>query len=247
MEIFNIRDLYAYGVRWELQDNSVNHIVEPKVEAVASAEKPVAVPSAAPVNPNTEATAARGIAKVAATPSDLCTAISSFENHPLKKFAKNVVPPKFASAPHASGKKLAVVIDVLSIEDDATGAALSGANGEMFDKMMTAAGFTRENISIIPLLFWRAPGGRSPTESELDIARPFFDRALELAEPDAIIAFGSASAAAFGAKISKESGVFADFQGVTVVPMFGFDYMVMKPESKRITWESLQKLLKSWE
>jgi DNA polymerase len=253
MDFFHIRDLYAYGVRWELQDTPKNHLITPapKKEISSIPNSPLGarvnaiIPDITPINPNAEAIVVREIAASAATCEDLCAAILNFENHPLKKFAKNTVLPKFAITP--SSKKIAVIIDAPSIDDDAAGNILSGAAGEMFDKMMVAVGFMRENISIIPLLFWRAPGGRSPTETELEIVRPFFDRALELAAPDAILTFGSLSAATFGAKLSKEPGVFANYNDIVVAPMFGFDYMIMRPESKKITWETLQKLLKSWE
>ena len=56
--------------------------------------------------------------------------------------------------------------------------------------MINAIGMSRENVFVMPMLFWRTPGGRTPTNEELALARPFVNRALELIQPRAILTLG---------------------------------------------------------
>ena len=232
MGIESLRYLGLAGVKWELNDApnirmdeiSSNQTARDESDKII-ATAPVAVPAAAPVNANSAAANATKAATAAVDVKALYDAIAAF-SHPLKMFAKNTVPP------HFSRDNLLVITDAPSSDDEESGRILSGAPGELFDKMLEAINLSRDNIAICPLVFWRPPGGRTPTDEELAIARPFVLRMIELSQPRAILTLGTL-AAGQSLAISRQS---------LVVSIPHPNYLLLKPDSKRAAWEELQKL-----
>jgi DNA polymerase len=94
----------------------------------------------------------------------------------------------------------------------------------------------------MPLVFWRTPGGRTPAREELDLARPFVDRAIELLGPSAILTLGTLAAGEIAnAKLPKQHGeLFED----KIMPIYHPNFLLLKPDSKREVWEALQNLRK---
>lgn len=251
MSYNDLRDLVLAGVRWELcdwpgQTNSVAPAASVVTSATGAVRTPVGVvPPIAPVQSMSVQTAAA----MAARPGDMAALnrmIAEF-NHPLRVGATNVVLPHVAPQPNG----LVVLTDIPGADDDATGRILSGAAGDLMDKMLAAIGMSRENVSIVPLIFWRTPGGRVPTDEELDLTRPFVDRALELMGTRIVLTLGTHAAALFaGVKLPAGHGVAISRDGRAVVPIFHPNYLLLKPTAKRDAWTALQnvqKLLKNVE
>ena len=61
----------------------------------------------------------------------------------------------------------------------------------------------KQSIYLSNILNWRPPGNRTPTDEEVDIARPFIKRHVELINPDIIVFCGGMPAQAL--LNSKES------------------------------------------
>lgn len=262
MEDFDLRDLVLAGVKWEVTDmpmalSSIARVafVADKKEDIKNRDSAVdksnsnrthtsIVPPIAPQQAMSVETAAA----MAARPVDmdsLCRMISEF-NHPLRSGATNVVLPQVGK----SLKGLVIVTDVPGADDDATGNILSGAAGELMDKMLSAIGMLRDNVAIIPLVFWRTPGGRSPTREELDLARPFVNRCFGLLKPKLMLTLGTLSASEIAnVNLPRNHGVPVELaSGTTVVPIYHPNYLILKPTAKRDAWTALQlvqNLLKS--
>ena len=243
-------DLQLSGVVWELSDIPIAVPREKKPVSVSedntvSAQSVVSeigrcaasvVPAVAP----TATISLDTVRAMAARPSDMAVLsrmISEFD-HPLRSVATNVV------LPHIGNGKLMILTDVPSSDDDASGRILSGSAGELMDKMLAAIGLSRESVSIIPMVFWRTPGGRTPTREELDLARPFIDRAIELLSPRVILTLGTLPAAEMiGVNLVKSHGVgVSHSSGATVVPIFHPNYLILKPAAKRDVWMALQNV-----
>lgn len=264
MDDCDLRDLVLAGVKWELTDmpaaladvaraaltpNSVspqyvkNDVETPQVSQIARTQTSI-VPPIAPQQPISVETAVA----MAARPVDidaLCRMISEF-NHPLRNGATNVVLPHIAPNPNG----LVIITDVPGGEDDATGRILSGAAGELLDKMLVAIGMSRDSVSIVPLVFWRTPGGRTPNRTELDLARPFVDRVLDFLHPSFLLALGTLSATEIAnVSLPRGHGMTVNLpSGVTVMPIYHPNYLILKPAAKREAWNALQivqNLLKS--
>ncbi|MBR2510686.1 MAG: uracil-DNA glycosylase [Alphaproteobacteria bacterium] len=137
-----------------------------------------------------------------------------------------------------------ILTDIPSSDDDESGKILSGGIGELLDKMIGAIGLSRENVSIVPMIFWRTPGGRTPTKQELELARPFVDKAIELINPKVIVTLGTLPATEMAnINLAKQHGEIIDLEnGIKMIPIFHPNYLMLKPAAKKDAWVALQKV-----
>jgi len=239
-----LSDLNLAGVQWELEETAFG-IAQQNEEAGAIAHSPkvarVATAVVPPISPIVHITSdtARAVASRPGTLDALLRVIAEF-NHPLRASVSNVVLPHVAPAPNG----VLILTDIPSSDDDASGRVLMGPAGELLDKMIGAIGMSRENVSLCPLLFWRTPGGRSPSREELDLARPFVDRFIELVEPRMIITLGMLAAKEFvNVDLIKNHGEVVEYKdNIKVVPIFHPNYLMLKPGAKQPVWTVLQNV-----
>ncbi len=254
---YDLRDLKLAGVAWELDDIPMTVRDNARRAAVAattnSAQQNATntttgrvatsiVPPIAPIQTMSVETAVA----MAARPADidsLLRMIAEF-NHPLRTGATNVVLPHVAPNPNG----LVIVTDMPGTDDDLTGRIMSGAAGELMDKMIAAIGMSRDVVSIVPMLFWRTPGGRGPTKDEMDLSRPFARRVLEMLHPQLILTLGTTAATEFaGVSLPRAHGNLTQHDGIDVMPIYHPNYLLLKPSAKRDAWNALQivqKMLK---
>lgn len=233
-----LRDLVMAGVRWELSDETVGFVAESAPRAPRTRTVSNVVPPISPVSTVSIETA-KSMAERPTTTAVLNRMIYEF-NHPLRAGVSNVVVPHIAPNPNG----ILVITDIPSSEDDATGRVLSGAAGELFDKMIGAIGMSRDVVSISPILFWRTPGGRTPSRMELDLGRPFVNRLLELIEPRIIITLGTLAAAEIaGVDLMRNHGAETTLpNGIRVFSIYHPNYLILKTAAKQDVWSVLQKL-----
>ncbi len=235
-----LMDLNMAGVRWELSENTTKQDAKrtPQQQTLIPGKdenKPVIVPPSVPITLDT-------VKSMVMRPSDidsLVRMIAEF-NHPLRSSATNVVLPNIASKPNG----LLIITDFPSSDDDLSGKILSGPAGELTDKMLSAIEMSRENVSVIPLLFWRTPGGRSPNREELDLSLPFVNKMVEMLSPKIIITFGTLSTTEI-AKTNLNEFHGHEIQtenGYTIVPMYHPNYLLLKPSAKKDVWTALQNI-----
>ncbi len=237
-----LRDLWLAGVRWELSEiptvvTKVSTEKTDKASVLPSVDSAACVvPAIAPVQMISVDT----VRSMAARPTDMDSLkrmINEF-NHPLRNTATNTV------LPHVGSGKLLILTDVPGADDDMSGNILSGSSGELMDKMLSAIGLSREQVSIVPLLFWRTPGGRTPLREELELARPFVDKAIDLINPHVILSLGTLPATEYGKiNLVKSHGVQINMDdGRVFVPIFHPNYLLLKPIAKRDVWTALQNV-----
>lgn len=247
MYVEELRDLLISGVKWELNERPTTGFDDTKPttsQPLTTKSTTTVVP---PVAPTQMVSVSTAIA-MAARPNDinsLFRMVAEF-NHPLRGGATNVVLPSIAKKPNG----LVVITDMPGADDDASGKILTGAAGNLMDKMLAAIDMSRETVSIIPMLFWRTPGGRNPTRAEIDLARPFVNRIIEMLNPKVILTIGSLPAIELGnIQIAHDHGKVIDMDGgIKMVAMYHPNYVLLKPTSKREAWDTLQivqKLLKT--
>ena len=242
-----LQDLNLAGVKWELTEEPAKTAVKkaPVQQNFPSSQscqnQPVIIPAAAPVTLDT-------VKSMVTRPNDtdsLVRMICEF-NHPLRGGATNPVKPNIASKPNG----LLIITDLPSADDDLSGNILSGNAGEMTDKMLNAIEMSRENVSIVPLLFWRTPGGRTPLREELDLSRPFVDKLIEMLNPRVIITFGTLATTEIAKTNLNDShgDEIKDEKGCIIVPLYHPNYLILKPSAKKDVWvalQNIQKLLKN--
>jgi len=249
MNDYSIKDLNLAGVQWEIADvpmalrakwAAATQSTQNTPQSTGDVSRPgvTVVPPIAPTVTISLETA-ESMASRPADIENLNRMIGEF-NHPLRSAATQTVFPNIAKNPNG----LVIVTDVPGAYDDASGRVLSGATGELFDKMLAAIGMNRDMVSIIPIVFWRTPGGRSPTDTELSLARPFVRRLLEFLSPKMILTLGATPAAEIAdVKLSSAHGKITQTPtGTPVMPIYHPNYLLLKPSAKRDAWAALQEL-----
>ena len=239
-----LRDLNMAGVRWELAEttskpDAKKTPIQQNFTDISNrpASKPIIVPPSAPITMDT-------VKSMVSRPADIYSLIRMIceFNHPLRDCATNVVSPNIAENPNG----LLIITDIPSTEDDLSGKILSGNAGELIDKMLSAIDMSRKEVSIIPLVFWRTPGGRTPTREELDLARPFVDKMTEMLQPKIIITLGTLAATEIAqANLTSKHGIeIQNDSGHTIIPIYHPNYLILKPSAKREVWDALQNVQK---
>ena len=250
MNDYSIRDLELAGVKWELTDvpmvlrakwgTATASVDTPKTSNPAYPAGVMVVPPIAPIETVSVDTAV----SMASRPADidnLIRMIGEF-NHPLRSAATKTVFPNIAKNPNG----LVIVTDVPGSDDDASGVVLSGGAGDLLDKMLSAIDMTRDSVSIVPIIFWRTPGGRTPTADELALSRPFVNRLLEFLSPKMILTLGATPATEIaGIQLSHAHGTISNTEnGTPVMSIYHPNYLILKPSFKRDAWTALQELQK---
>ena len=248
MNDYSIKDLSLAGVQWEITD--VPMVVRAKWAANMQQTPPkeqnindvrANVTVVPPIAPTTTMSVdmAESMASRPIDIENLIRMIAEF-NHPLRTAGTNVVLPNIAKNPNG----LVIVTDVPGADDDATGKILSGNAGDLLDKMLAAIGMNRDIVSIVPIIFWRTPGGRTPTNEELSLSRPFVRRLMEFLKPTMILTLGATPAIEVAdIKLSSNHGkVIQNANGTPVMPIYHPNYLLLKPSAKREVWSALQEL-----
>ena len=185
----------------------------------------------------------------AASLPDLKLEIEKFEGCPLKKTAMNLV---FADGnPEAS---VMVIGDVPAEEEDRQGVPFAGAAGLLLDRMLAAIGLDRTSVYLTNLVFWRPPGGRTPTEAEIEASLPFTRQHIALVRPKLIVMMGTLTVRHLLHRketIARLRGQWCDYTAVgdgetgpaiPCLPMVPPSFLLGQPASKRQAWADLLSL-----
>lgn len=190
---------------------------------------------------------ARALASSANSISELRAALERFEGCELKATATNLV---FADGnPDA---RVMIVGEAPGAEEDRQGLPFVGASGRLLDVMLGYIGLNRaESVYISNVLFWRPPGNRPPTQTEVAACLPFVERHIALKAPDYLILCGGSSAKALLGRsdgVLKLRGQWFGYQNpemakpVPALVALHPAYLLRQPRQKRLAWRDLLSL-----
>lgn len=188
-------------------------------------------------------------------------AISEFEGLSIKKTATNLV---FADGnPKA---RIMIIGEAPGADEDRQGLPFVGKSGQLLDKILSYAGLNRNEedpekaIYISNILNWRPPGNRTPTPSEIEIALPFIERHIELAQPEILVLCGGISAKTLLKEtrgITKLRGKWETYKPQTstgepdheidALPTFHPSFLLRNPAQKKSVWQDILSLQKRLE
>lgn len=247
----SLKSLHLAGVEWEILDSYQYGHSAPgqrdRTDCPAAMPSPAIldggtnpafiVPKSQPVIPSTNI---MEIATRLANEPNLADGIKQFREHPLFNGAKNTVLPSIIN-PQSS--TLLVITDIPSLSDDASGKILSGAEGDLFDKMMAAIGLSRKDITITPLVFWRPAGGRTLTDDELRFCRPFIERIIRDNGAKRILTLGALAAKEIaGGTLPRDHGKQCTVYNAECTMIYKPEFIMQNPNMKRDVWTALQLL-----
>jgi DNA polymerase len=230
----------AWGADEALEDAPVDR-TQPAPKAAPARPVPHE-PAGAP----TAALRARAAAQGAATVEALREALASFHECPLAATATNLV---FADGDMASG--VMFVGEAPGEEEDRTGIPFSGPAGALLDRMLASIGLDRSKILVTTMIPWRPPGGRPPTESEIQLCAPFLHRHVALRAPRLLVTLGQLPTRTLTGRtdgIRRLRGRWRDvsIEGLPTVvptlPMLNPAYLLHTPAAKREAWADLISL-----
>jgi DNA polymerase len=186
---------------------------------------------------------AAAIASQSSTLDELRNALLNFHECPLSKTATNLV---FGDGdPEA---RIVLIGEAPGAEEDRRGLPFVGPSGRLLDRMLASIGLDRSTVFISNIVYWRPPGNRNPTASEVAICMPFVERMLELKDPDILVALGGPAASALlGQKegIGKLRGRWFTYQTprlarpIPARTIFHPAYLLRSPAQKRLAWRDL--------
>ena len=146
---------------------------------------------------------------------------------------------------------LVLVGEVPGNEEDLAGRPFAGPAGQLLDRMLASVGLTRQNLLLANLVPWRPPGGRAPTDQEVQICTQFLWRHLTLLRPHTIVALGALPARTLTGRSDTIRRLRGRWQAVSVpglpapistLVMLNPAYVLRTPTAKREAWADLVAL-----
>jgi len=214
----------------------------PALPALHSPALPVSRSPALPAGPAD----AERLAAACGTLGELRAALQNFTGCGLRDTATSLV---FGEGPdHA---RLMLIGDAPGADEDRTGKPFCGPAGQLLDKMLASVGLPRADLRIVPLLPWRPPGDREPTDREIALCLPFLRRHIALVRPAGALLVGGAAAKALlpgylrGNGIRKLRGQWQRLvvpgleQVIDALPTYHPAYLMRTPAAKRESWHDL--------
>jgi DNA polymerase len=122
------------------------------------------------------------------------------------------------------------------------------ATNTVFADGNPAAGIDRTSCYITNVLFWRPPGNRKPTDSEIALCRPFVHRHIALVRPAVLVMVGGTAS---GALMPGSEGITRcrgrwfglEIEGIAApipsIAMYHPSFLLRSPERKRESWLDL--------
>ncbi len=251
-ELESLLRFYAEsGLDFPLADDAPDRFDAETATAPKPAQKTVAPPPAAatarlPAMPDADAIALAGqVAKKAETLDDLRKAIESFDGCNLKLTARHTV---FEGG--TRGAAMMIVSDAPGRDDDASGEALTGPEGQLFDRMLAAIGRSRDDCYLGFAVPWRVPGNAAPSPLNAAICRPFIERQIELARPHFLVLLGNGAARILlgaSADILKLRGEWKTVttesgSEIPAIATLQPRYLLEQPAQKRYAWTDLLQI-----
>jgi DNA polymerase len=197
-----------------------------------------------PDSPAAAIAAAREVAASAPTLDALRQAVDAFEGCALRRTATQTV---FADGVPES--RVVFIGEAPGADEDRIGRPYVGVSGQLLDRMLATIGLDRaRNAYIMNVLYWRPPGNRKPTDTEIAICRPFVERQIALIEPRLIVLVGGTASAGMipgSAGITRIRGQWVTLPvtgldaPVPAMPMYHPSFLLRSPERKRESWTDL--------
>lgn len=223
--------------------------------SVAPAPAAVASPAFAPPPAASRPVAAEARPRVSArTLEDLRAELVAFEGCPLRATAMNLV---FADGNPAS--PIMFIGEAPGEEEDRQGKPFVGVSGQLFDRMLLAAGISRQDIYISNILFWRPPGNRTPTDAEIASCIPFVERHIALIKPKVLVLLGGVAAKTLlrtKEGITRLRGRWTTYSPspeagldtpIPCLPIYHPAYLLRQAATKRQAWNDILLLKKHTE
>ena len=118
--------------------------------------------------------------------------VSSFDGLDIKRGAKNLV---FGDGnPKAN---LMLIGEAPGEEEDIKGIPFCGRSGKLLKNILLSVGIEHKDYYITNTIFWRPPANRKPTDTEIEMCKPFVEKHISLIKPKVLLMVGATAAESF--------------------------------------------------
>lgn len=263
-------DIYAQDIlsamKWQLEAGVDELVLDAPTNWLEYNEQPASTPSPEPqaIIPGTPKLArqntpppasrsgaiaeARALADAADSLETLRKSVEKFDGCALKATAMQCV---FADGNPAA--KVMAIGDAPGADEDREGIPFCGATGQLFDKMFSAIGLSREDsLYITNTIFWRPPGNRKPNADEIETCLPFVEKHIALAAPEHLVLLGGTAISALlkdnkgitrlRGNIYSYTNPYLNGKELPVHVLFHPSYLLRQPAHKALAWQDLLNL-----
>ncbi|MGA7306415.1 MAG: uracil-DNA glycosylase [Rhodothermales bacterium] len=160
---------------------------------------------------------------------------------PIDLDRKNPVPG--VGNPNAN---LMVIGEAPGADEDRLGEPFVGRAGQLLDKILSAIGFTRDDVYIANILKSRPPNNRDPLPEEIAAHLPILIRQITLVKPKLILCVGRVAGNVLletntTLKALRQTR-FHDFHGVPLMVTYHPAALLRSEQYKRPTWDDVREL-----
>jgi len=137
-------------------------------------------------------------------------------------------------------------------EEDATGRPFVGRAGKLFEEILKAVSFSREDVFITNVVKCRPPNNRNPMQDEMNSCSPYLFSQLQIINPVLLVTLGAVPLSFLlekkSIRITSMRGKLIQFkEGIMLLPMFHPSYLLRNPSKKRgspkyLTWLDIQEI-----
>ena len=131
-------------------------------------------------------------------------------------------------------------------DEDRTGRPFVGRAGQLLTKMIQACTFSRDDVYILNTVKCRPPGNRNPEPTELSNCREYFERQLEIIQPEYIVCLGAVSAQTLlqtTESVGRLRGRWHPYFASKVLVTYHPAYLLRNPAAKKAAWDDLKMML----
>ncbi|MBU0676092.1 MAG: uracil-DNA glycosylase [Proteobacteria bacterium] len=146
----------------------------------------------------------------------------------------------------AAQATLMIIEDQPGEIEESTGYPFAGEPGAMLDRMLSAMGFKRAEVSLTSIIKCRPPQDRDPDEHEIKTCLTYLTRQIAAVNPQVICTMGPLAAQTMTGKnqpLLRLRGHFHDYHGTPLMATFHPHFLIKNPELKKACWDDLQLVL----
>lgn len=131
-------------------------------------------------------------------------------------------------------------------EEDRQGRPFVGTAGQLLDRILAAAGWSRGEVYIANIVKCRPPGNRQPQRDEIEACFPLLQKQVELIDPLIIVCLGAVASKTLIKPdffITRERGSWHKIGNRMVMPTFHPAALLRDPRKKRPVWEDIKQVM----
>lgn len=135
-------------------------------------------------------------------------------------------------------------------QEDIQGKPFVGPAGQLLDRILSAAGFSENDVYIANIVKCRPPGNRDPLPSEQEACINYLRHQLLLVKPKIIVCLGRIAAQRIISpdfKITSQHGIWIERKGYYITAVYHPSALLRDESKKRPTWEDFKEIRKKYD